>query len=367
MLIKCENCSKVYFVPDDKLESEHPHYFKCVSCGSVFPARLPQESAPEEVQSFSLDDIAPLPKEGAKAPLDNDMAPDDTDQVLPEQAPVFSDPLPSAPKEPMDLKDIFAPALLDEPASDNTDVKDNVILDGVTQSPAWQIKAEQDQAALHAVEKKQQYSQPEPPQLDASTAQEPEVPAAMTSALGEVALSAPENKSIIDSGLFTPLDQTDEFAPMKATKGHSLSRFIWGFCSFLATLVLLGYLFYAGRYYFARRSPVAEALYNKMNVSTSVAGEGLAFQNTLFDLEKINTNAYRLHIQSEVFNTTQDDIILPDILVILTDAKGQIITTSLVETGAVSLGSGKTFVFSDNIEPIDQAAQKVELTFSNIK
>ncbi len=363
MLIKCENCSKVYFVPDDKLESEHPHYFKCVSCGSVFPAHLPQELSTDEMQSFSLDDIAPLPQEDVKAPLDNDVASDETAQVLPQQAPVFSDPLPSAPKEPMDLKDIFAPALLDEPAQDNTDVKDNVILDGVTQTPAWQIKAEQEAKATLKKEELPAQSV----DLNAPMASTFDADTSSNVASSEVALPAPENKSIIDSGLFTPLDQTDEFAPMKATKGHALSRFVWGFCSFWATLVLLGYLFYAGRYYFARRSPVAEALYNKMNVSTSVAGEGLAFQNTLFDLEKINTNAYRLHIQSEVFNTTQDDVVLPDILVILTDAKGQIITTNLVETQSVSLGSGKTFVFSDNIEPIDQTAQKVELTFSNIK
>ena len=38
MFIKCENCSKMYNVPDEKWQRKHPHFFKCVSCGAVFAA-----------------------------------------------------------------------------------------------------------------------------------------------------------------------------------------------------------------------------------------------------------------------------------------------------------------------------------------
>ena len=43
MLIKCENCSKMYNVPDEKWLNFKPHFFKCSVCGTVFKSPLQSE------------------------------------------------------------------------------------------------------------------------------------------------------------------------------------------------------------------------------------------------------------------------------------------------------------------------------------
>lgn len=72
MFIKCENCSRMYNVPDEKWQRKHPHFFKCVSCGAVFAApevergdTQHQSDVPDLLASFDdkdtrASDVTPL-------------------------------------------------------------------------------------------------------------------------------------------------------------------------------------------------------------------------------------------------------------------------------------------------------------------
>ena len=64
MLIKCENCCKIYNVPDDKWYSLEPHFVKCFACGTVFSTCFESKNYPTE-QSENVIPLAEIftPKE----------------------------------------------------------------------------------------------------------------------------------------------------------------------------------------------------------------------------------------------------------------------------------------------------------------
>ncbi|MBP5535119.1 MAG: zinc-ribbon domain-containing protein [Alphaproteobacteria bacterium] len=285
MLIKCENCSVVYEVPDERLASEQPRFLKCSACGSVFavPTAVPtkEEKVPEKEKMPSVEE-----------------------EILPEKS-LSSDNVSSIPPVeqtdsiPMALSDIFSPQ---EDLNESTEITD--------------------------IEENKQPKQPE---------KEKEV------------------------NLFEPLDDTEEFSPVASDfsqNKHFGSFLISLIIAFIAALLL----FYVGRYFFIRKIPSTEKVYQSIGLKTDVLGEGLAFQETLFDIQKNNKN-YELIIKSQIVNTTDETKQIPNVVVRLLDEKDNVLQSGHINLPNTSVKAGQTQPIETHLKELAAGAKRVEITF----
>ncbi len=164
------------------------------------------------------------------------------------------------------------------------------------------------------------------------------------------------------SNLFAPLGDDDEFAPVKDTKHSVFGRILLSFLAFVLTFAAVVYLLYVGRYFFTRKAPNLEQLYQKAGISTQVLGEGLAFQNTLFDIAP-NANDDELIVKSQIINTTAQTKIVPDVVVLLLDESGAIIQKQSVDLLNADIEAGETLPFETRILNLTEKARRVEITF----
>ena len=265
MLIKCENCSVVYEVPDERLALEHPHFFKCSACGSVFavPAEDKKESSEDENFSEYNENF-----ETSAVPQV-----EQTDAV------------------PMPLSDIFTP------------------------------------------------------QEDESDTQE----------------ATEQTEKETDVNLFEPLDVAEEFSPVLSDSSQNKS--FWSFLvAFIAAFVAALLLFYVGRYFFIRKVPATEKIYQSVGIKTDVLGEGLAFQNTLFDIRKKDQN-YELIIKSQIVNTTDQAKSIPNVVVRLLDEKDKVIQTGHIYLSNKTIGAGQSREIETRLKELLEGAKRVEITF----
>ena len=281
MLIKCENCSVVYKVPDERLALEHPRFFKCSACGNVF------EVSTEKVDE-DFEDVVKTEEE-TKEPL--------TDNVVEDTEIVESSSVPQVEQTdaiPMPLSDIFNP--------DESDLEED----------AEPVQTEQ-------------------------TEKESEV------------------------NLFEPLDVAEEFSPVSSDS--SQNKGVWSFfAAFIVAFAAAFLLFYVGRYFFIRKVPATEKIYQSVGIKTEVLGEGLAFQNTLFDIQKESRN-YELIIKSQIVNTTDEVKKIPNVVVRLLDEKNKVIQTGYIQMADRNIEAGQTRPIETHLKELLEGAKRVEITF----
>ena len=162
--------------------------------------------------------------------------------------------------------------------------------------------------------------------------------------------------------LFAPFEKADEFMPI-SDEGKNKQKRLFYILLFITFLVFaLVYFLYIGRYYFVRQVGISPALYKKANIETNITGDGLAFQNSLFDIIK-DSNGFILSVKSEVMNTTDSTKDLPPIVILLKDDKGNIIQRTTPLLGKNALNSGEVLPFELSWQLTNQKAQKIEITF----
>lgn len=264
MLIKCENCSVIYKVPDERLALEHPHFFKCSACGSVFEVPLDNEV-----------------EEQTESSTDNELI-ENTDFVETTEVP----PVEQTDAVPMPLSDIFNPA--------ESDIDDT-----------------------------------------------------------------PEQADI---NLFEPLEETtEEFSPV--TSELPQNKHFWSFWgSLTVAFVAASLLFYVGRYFFIRKVPATEKVYQSVGIKTDVLGEGLAFQDTLFDIQK-NSQNYELIIRSQIVNTTDETKKIPNVVVHVFDEKDNVIQTGHIYLSDRVIEAGQFRPIETHLKELLEGAKRVEITF----
>lgn len=277
MLIKCENCSVVYKVPDERIALEHPHFFKCSACGNVF--EVPTEDVNKEIN----EEIQPLTDE---------IVVEDTDVVENSEIPQVE----QTDAVPMPLSDIFNP----------------------NESDADEVFEQ-------------------------------------TEDMSE------QNEKEANVNLFEPLDAAEEFSPV--TTESSQDKHFWSFLgSFIIAFVAASLLFYVGRYFFIRKIPATEKLYQTVGVKTDVLGEGLAFQDTLFDIQKNNQN-YELIIKSQIVNTTDEVKNIPNVVVHLLDEKDNVIQTGHIYLADKVIKAGEVRPIETHLKKLLEGSKRVEITF----
>ena len=269
MLIKCENCSVVYEVPDERLAFEHPHFFKCSACGNVFAVPNLAENKEQTEENESLDDVFDV------IPTEEVEVPEEVPQV--EQSDAV----------PMPLSDIFNQ---DESEAEN----------------------------------------------------------------------APE-KSDSDVNLFEPLETAEEFNPVTPNliKNRSFFKFLLSFCVAFVSILLL---FYVGRYFFVRKAPITEKVYQTVGIKTDILGEGLAFRDTSFDIQENGKN-YELLIKSQVVNTTDGAKKVPTIVIILFDGADNALQKQHIFTGDAVLEAGQSYPIKTVLKSLPESSKRIEITF----
>lgn len=164
-----------------------------------------------------------------------------------------------------------------------------------------------------------------------------------------------------DADLFAPITSAEEFTPV-TSKSSGNGRFIAAFVAFVLTFGAILYLLYVGRYFFVRQAPITEKLYQKAGVSTEVLGEGLAFQNTLFDIQKNGQN-YGLLIKSQLVNTTNETKNAPNVTVFLLDENNAVVGEKQVELSKSLIESGAPLKFEAYLDSLPASARRIEMTF----
>ena len=180
----------------------------------------------------------------------------------------------------------------------------------------------------------------------------------------EEPLSKPilQTKENTAADLFAPFDRADEFMPVAETEKNKKKRLFW-ILSFITLLTFaLIYLLYVGRYFFVRQAGVPPVLYQKSGIDMNIAGEGLAFQNSLFDVIN-NQGNYELVVKSKIINTTDSLKNLPNVIIYLKDENGNVVQQKKSSFGKDALDAGEVLPFETIIYPIIQTARSIEITF----
>ena len=106
MFIKCENCSKVYDVSDEKYLMQKPHFFKCFACGCMFKSPIASDDLIQE----KPDDVMPLSE--IFVPTENSTEDELTVDESKKREPITSKISQSAVFEPIKQKRNFWPRVV---------------------------------------------------------------------------------------------------------------------------------------------------------------------------------------------------------------------------------------------------------------
>ena len=173
----------------------------------------------------------------------------------------------------------------------------------------------------------------------------------------------PVTKVAPTADLFAPFDSADEFMPVSERKNPQKTKRLFIALSFITLLSFaLIYLLYVGRYFFVRQAGVPPVFYQKAGIETKITGDGLAFQNSVFNVID-NQKKYLLSIKSEIINTTDSILKLPKVVIYLKDDKGATVQKTNPTLGKDRLSAGETLPFETQIYPIVSSARSIEITF----
>lgn len=281
MLIKCENCSVVYEVPEERLTLEHPHFFKCSACGSVFAVSVEEEKPSLEEKTLPV-------------------------ETLPVEENLPIPPVEQSDVVPMHLSDIFNP------------------VENSVENPVETEEIEE--------------------QADSEKKEEPK-----------------KEKKEQEVNLFEPLDDAEEFSPVTSESSQN-KHFLSFIISFIVAFAAVILVFYVGRYFFIRKVPATEKIYQAVGVKTDVLGEGLAFQETLFDIQRNNQN-YELVIKSQIVNTTDKTKHIPDVVVRLLDENDKVIQSGRIYLSNTAVKAGQMQPIETHLKELAEGAKRVEITF----
>ena len=165
-----------------------------------------------------------------------------------------------------------------------------------------------------------------------------------------------------EADLFAPFELTDEFTPV-SDENKTKQKNLFIVLSLLTFISLaLIYLLYTGRYYFVREVGFSPALYQKASIKTNIVGEGLSFQNSLFNISHVQ-NRYQLSVKSKIINTTDSVKNVPVVAIYLKDAEGNVLQKKNAILEKNTLSAGEILPFEVLLQPIAQSARNIEITF----
>lgn len=161
--------------------------------------------------------------------------------------------------------------------------------------------------------------------------------------------------------LFEPLESTEEFTPLEsdATKD---GRLLWALFGLVVSLGAIFLLFYVGKFFFIRKMPVTEKVYQSVGIKTDVLGEGLSFQDTLFDIVKKDQN-YGLLVKTQIVNITDETKKIPNVVVRLLNENDEITQTQYILLNNEVLSAGQSKAIETQLKTLSEDAKRIEITF----
>lgn len=170
------------------------------------------------------------------------------------------------------------------------------------------------------------------------------------------------NDSEPDNILETPLPEADAFTPVDAEKkeisfGGRLMVAAMGVLIITAAITLG-----LGRFYLARRFPVMRQMYQAIGIDAVVAGEGLDFKDTVFDVIS-EQNVPTMLIRGNVMNTGTESRDVPFIHFILFDGADEPVQEQTIVPIKEKIEPGEALPFETKIKPVRATVRRVDITF----
>lgn len=162
--------------------------------------------------------------------------------------------------------------------------------------------------------------------------------------------------------LETPLPAADAFTPIEMPlKATAYGIWLSGLASMvLAVAVLL--TFWMGRFYLARRFPVMRQVYQAVGIDAVVAGEGLDFKDTVFDVI-FEQGVSAMLIQGNVINTGSVVLDVPFIHFVLFDGADRPVQEQTIVPIKEKIEPGEILPFETKVKPVRTTVRRVDITF----
>lgn len=162
--------------------------------------------------------------------------------------------------------------------------------------------------------------------------------------------------------LETPLPEADAFTPVE-TPVKETAYGIWLSGMALAVLaVTLLLTFWMGRFYLARRFPVMHQVYQAIGVDAVVAGEGLDFKDTVFDVI-FEQGVPAMLIRGNVINTGANVKDMPFIHFVLFDGADRAVQEQTIVPIKEKIEPGEILPFETKVKPVRTTIRRVDITF----
>ena len=172
------------------------------------------------------------------------------------------------------------------------------------------------------------------------------------------ALTEEDDQNVLE----TPLPEADAFTPVE-TPLKETAYGIW--LSGLALIVLMGAVlltFWMGRFYLARRFPVMRQVYQAVGIDAVVAGEGLDFKDTVFDVI-FEQGVPVMLIRGNVINTGSVVLDVPFIHFVLFDGADRSVQEQTIVPIKEKIEPGEILPFETKVKPVRTTVRRVDITF----
>lgn len=171
-------------------------------------------------------------------------------------------------------------------------------------------------------------------------------------------LSEEDDQNVLE----TPLPEADAFTPVDAEK----KEFSYGGKMIGAAVVVLimttVLTFWMGRFYLSRHFPVMRQAYQTLGIEAVVAGEGLDFKDTVFDVIS-EQNVLAMLIRGNVINTGADVKDVPFIHFVLFDGADRPVQEQTIVPIKEKIEPGEVLPFETKIKPVRTTVRRVDITF----
>lgn len=172
----------------------------------------------------------------------------------------------------------------------------------------------------------------------------------------------PEASPEKEVDLFEPLESTEEFTPLESAATSGDGRVLWALFGLVVSLGAIFLMFYVGKFFFIRKMPVTEKVYQSVGIKTDVLGEGLSFQDTLFDIVKKDQN-YGLLVKTQIVNITDETKKIPNVVVRLLNENNEITQTQYILLNNEFLAAGQSKPIETQLKTLSEDAKRIEITF----
>lgn len=171
-------------------------------------------------------------------------------------------------------------------------------------------------------------------------------------------LSEEDDQNVLE----TPLPEADAFTPVDVEKKEfSYSGKMIG--AAVVVLIMTTVLtFWMGRFYLARHFPVMRQAYQTLGIEAVVAGEGLDFKDTVFDVIS-EQNVLAMLIRGNVINTGADVKDVPFIHFVLFDGADRPVQEQTIVPIKEKIEPGEVLPFETKIKPVRTTVRRVDITF----